>query len=135
MAKIRVIFGHQIRLNYGDPQPMALRGRLVAVAEIAPELLTVANDLQLVFTFCAQYGNSTSSAASESSRQASATALVSCRSTAVVTTEAEVTGTASSTTSPTSTVAFTSGTGSTATRIYGVGLAGVLVLGLLMSLL
>ena len=27
------------RLNYGDPQPMALRGRLVAVAEIAPELL------------------------------------------------------------------------------------------------
>jgi len=41
MAKIRVIFGHQIRLNYGDPQPMALRGRLVAVAEIAPELLIV----------------------------------------------------------------------------------------------
>jgi hypothetical protein len=94
----------------------------------------VANDLQLVFTFCAQYGNSTSSAASESSRQASATALVSGRSTAVVTTEAEVTGTASSTTSPTSTVAFTSGAG-TPNRVYGVGLAGVLALGLLMSLL
>ena len=68
--------------------------------------------------------------------QASTTALASGRSTAVVTTEAEVTGTASSTTSPTSTVAFTSGgTGSTTNRIYGVGLAGVLVLGLLMSLL
>jgi len=39
MAKIRVLFGRQIRLNYGDPQPMALGGRLVAVAEIAPELL------------------------------------------------------------------------------------------------
>jgi len=38
MAKIRVLFGQQIRLNYADPQPMALRGR-VAVAEIAPELL------------------------------------------------------------------------------------------------
>jgi len=40
MAKIRVLFGHQIRLNYGDPQPMALHGRLVAVAEIALELLS-----------------------------------------------------------------------------------------------
>ena len=39
MAKIRVLFGHQIRRNYGDPQPMALGGRLVAVAEIAPDLL------------------------------------------------------------------------------------------------
>lgn len=95
----------------------------------------MANDLQLVLTFCAQYGNSTSSAASGGSMQASTTALASGRSTAVVTTEAEVTGTASSTTSPTSTVAFTSGTGSTTNRIYGVGLAGVLVLGLLMSLL
>jgi len=39
MAKIRVLFGGQIRLDYGDPQPIALGGRLVAVAEIAPELL------------------------------------------------------------------------------------------------
>jgi hypothetical protein len=39
MARIRVFFGHQIMLNYGDPQPMALGGRLVAVAEIAPDLL------------------------------------------------------------------------------------------------
>lgn len=94
----------------------------------------MANDLQLVLTFCAQYGKSTSSAESGSSMQASTTALVSGRSTAVVTTEAEVTGTASSTTSPTSTVAFTRESGST-NRVYGVGLAGVLALGLLMSLL
>ena len=39
MTKIRVLFGDQIRLDYGDPQPIALGGRLVAVAEIAPELL------------------------------------------------------------------------------------------------
>ncbi len=34
------LFGGQIRLDYGDPQPIALGGRLVAAAEIAPELLT-----------------------------------------------------------------------------------------------
>jgi hypothetical protein len=49
MAKIRVLFGHQIRLNFGDPQPMALGGRLVAVAEIAPDLLTVLLKLCLTF--------------------------------------------------------------------------------------
>jgi len=60
--------------------------------------------------------------------QASTSALASGRSTAVATTEAEVTGTASSTTS---TVAFTSEAAST-NRVYGLGLAGVLFLGLLM---
>ena len=40
MIKIRVLFGSQIRLDYGDSQPIALSGRLVAVTEIAPELLS-----------------------------------------------------------------------------------------------